>query len=208
MGIELKKKTGINLKKGSSISLEKKQKPFTRLSIGLNWGAIPRTGFLSSIMPDKNVDLDGSVAMFSASGKVIDVVCYRKLRSNDLAIKHSGDDLTGDTRGDDGMDNETINITLSRVDKKVQTIVFFLNSYKMQDFASIPYSKIRIYDENNAIFATFNLSAEEKYANHVSMVMGKIVRNSHKSWTFDAIGEAVSSKDLESTVKLIKNVYV
>ncbi len=208
MGIELKKKTGINLKKGTSISLEKKQKPITALSIGLNWGAIPRTGMLSKVLPRKSVDLDGSVAMFAADGKVMDVVSYRKLSSYDLAIIHSGDDLIGDSFGDDGRDNETININLKTVNKKVQTIVFFLNSYKMQDFASIPYSKIRIYDDENRIFATFNLSAEEKYAGYVSMVMGKIVKSSGRSWDFHAIGDPVSSKDLDSTVKLIKNVYV
>ena len=93
MGIELNKKTGINLKKGSTISLIKEDKPFQTLSIGLNWGAIPRTGLLSKIIPGKGVDLDGSVVTLNERGRLVDIISYRKLVSKDRSIVHSGDCL-------------------------------------------------------------------------------------------------------------------
>lgn len=211
MSISLDKKTGINLKKGSSISLEKEGKKLEQVCIGLNWGAIEKKQFFGLFNEKQGVDLDGSVTMFDKTGSMLDTVYYKKLWSFDIAINHSGDDRSGDAGGDDGLDNEVIQINLNKVSQDVEQIVFYLNSFKGQSFSSIPYSKIRIFEGNNKevkeVFATFNLSAEESFAGKVSMIMGKLIRKG-SNWEFKAIGEAVSAKGINETIKTIQNSYL
>ena len=211
MALTLTKNTGINLTKGSSISLIKDDgHRLQKFCVGLNWGGIPRSG-LWQVLGSKSVDLDVSVGQFDEEGKVIDVVCFRKLTSYDNAIKHSGDDLVGDKYGDDGCDNEVISIDLTKVDRNTKQLVFFLNSYSGQDFAAIPYSKIRLYEGSpgkvQSVFASFNLSSEDKFANHVSMVMAKLIKKEDE-WVFNSIGEAIPVANIKHTVHHIKDHFL
>lgn len=211
MGISLNKKTGINLKKGSSISLEKQGKLLEEVCIGLNWGAIQRKVLFGLVKSAESVDLDGSVSMFDQAKNEVDTVYYSKLKSKDGAITHSGDDRSGDAGADDGLDNEVIEINLRKVNPEVEQIVFYLNSYNGQDFSHIPYSKIRIFegDKNRVsdVFATFNLSADESFAGSVSMILGKLVRT-RNNWKFETIGDAVSSRKIQDTIPLIQEKYL
>ncbi len=216
MSIELNKKTGINLSKGSRISLEKDGHKLEEVCIGLNWGSIKKPAFFGLFKETIAVDLDGSVTTYGEQdGKenaIIETVYYKKLRSRDGAIIHSGDDRDGDTDGDDGFDNEVIQIKLNQVNPKVTSIVFYLNSYNNQDFADIPYSKIRIFEGTptrvQSVFATFNLSGDASFKGYVSMVMGKLVRKPNGNWEFATIGEAIAAKNIDDTILTIQNKYL
>ena len=211
MSISLNKKTGINLRKGSSISLQKEGKEYQKICIGINWGMIKRKYLFGMMSAQESVDLDGSVAIFDERKNRIDLVYYHQLISKDRAIVHSGDDREGDSVTDD-IDNEIIEIELSRITPKATQLVFFLNSYKGQDFAEIPYSKIRIYegDKNNVreVLATFNLSADTKFAGHTSMIMAKMIRNRTGKWDFQAIGDAIRAPEINKTLDVIAKDYV
>ena len=50
---------------------------------------------------------------------------FRHLASNDGAIKHGGDDRTGDTDGDDGLDNEVITVDLTKLNPKTDQIALY-----------------------------------------------------------------------------------
>ncbi|MBC7389494.1 MAG: TerD family protein [Opitutaceae bacterium] len=196
----------INLKKGNSISLEKDGKKLENVYVGLNWGKI-KTFF--GLMHE-NVDLDGSVSTFDYYGEEVDTVYYAKKESDDRSIKHSGDDVSGDS-SNDNKDNETISINLAKVSPKVKSIVVFLNSYRGQDFDSIPYANIRLL-EGDAVrtrnaFANFNLSSDPKFKDKVSMVMARIDKT-EKGWNFVTIGEPVETKKLGETIDLIKQRYL
>jgi tellurium resistance protein TerZ len=203
----------IDLKKGNKISLEKAGLPLQQVSIGLNWGAIQKKMLFGLWTDQEAVDLDGSVVTFDREGQSLEAVYYRKLRSADGAIRHSGDDREGDTTKPDDLDNEVIQIDLTRVDPQVQQVFLFLNSYKGQDFATIPYSRVRVYEgfgiggEPRKVFATFNLSAEAAYAGHISMLLGKLVRH-EANWQFQALGEAVEAKGINATIAVIKAKYL
>lgn len=207
--ITLDKKTGINLKKGSSIRLEKDGIRLRQICIGLNWGAITKKGFFSALTGTQtiNVDLDGAVSLF-AGDQLTETIYFRKLVSDNGAIRHSGDDLTGDLDGDDGLDNEIITIDLQRVQPNVDTIYIYLNSYEGQDFGQIPYSKVRIFegtpDYVNDVLATFNLSVEEKFKGNVSMMMGKLVRSGVNNWDFTAVGEPIKPRKIEGIESYLK----
>ena len=211
MSISLNKKTGINLRKGSSISLKKEGKDYQKICIGINWGMIKRNYLFGMISNKENVDLDGSVAVFDEKGNRIDLVYYHQLISQDKAIVHSGDDTEGDDQVDE-IDNEIIEIDLNRITSKAHELVFFLTSYKGQDFAEIPYSKIRVFegDKNNVreVLATFNLSSDAKFAGHTAMIMAKMKRNQAGKWEFEAIGEAVVAKDINETLHIISKYYI
>jgi tellurium resistance protein TerZ len=201
----------INLKKNSSISLEKNGEELKNVCIGLDWGVIKKKAFFGLLRENEAVDLDGSVTLFDAQKKEKDTVYYRKLVSNDKAIRHSGDDRTGDSSADN-KDNEIIYINLEKVAKDVETIVFYLNSFKQQDFSSIPYSKIRIIEGEhhnpNKVFASYDLSGDSSFKGSTSMVMAKMNRVAGNRWTFTAIGEAVAAQDIAGTVKVIKEKYL
>jgi len=196
----------INLKKGSSISLEKDGKKLENIYVGLNWGKI---GSFWGLVKT-SVDLDGSASMFAADKSHIDTVYFNKRYSHDGSVQHSGDDLTGDDAADD-KDNEVISIDLKKVSAKVETVVIFLNSYKGQEFHTIPYAKIRLLEgtkkEARTVFATFNLSAGPEYKGKVSMIMAKIIRNGG-DWKFVTIGDATEACNIKETVGLIKQQYL
>ncbi|MCS6796196.1 MAG: TerD family protein [Raineya sp.] len=212
MSIQLDKKTGINLSKGSKISLEKEGKRLEEVCVGLNWGAIKKGIFFNLFKQTIAVDLDGSVTTYDENKQILETVYYRRLRSKDGAIIHSGDDRDGDIYGDDELDNEVIEINLTKVNPKVKYIVFYLNSYNGQDFSQIPYSKIRIFEGNSkrvdSVFATFNLSAEEAFKKHVSMVLGKLTRKENGQWEFTAIGEAAPTKNIDETILHIQKHHL
>jgi tellurium resistance protein TerZ len=207
--MNLIKKSGINLTKGSSISLEKKGRAISQVMVGINWGTIQRQ-LWGITYYSSAVDLDSSVAMIS-DRKLVDNVYYKKLKSSCGAVRHSGDDRVGDAGGDDGRDNETIFVDLRKINPIVDQVVFYLNSFEQQDFASIPYAKIRVIDATNPNdleeLATFNVATDRSYKGYVSMVLGKFVRT-NSGWEFKSVGDPIDARDIAGCVKEICAVYV
>jgi len=204
----------INLKKGGGISLEKDGVGLLDVTIGVNWAKIQDDlgkWTLGLLGKNESVDLDGSVALFDENKKFLEVVYFRNLISSDGAVVHSGDDRSGDFFADD-LDNETITINLSKINKNVAKMVFFLNSYKKQDFNTIPYSKIRIYEGGKArkgsMLATFDLSSDPLFDGKISMIMGKIAKNAGGKWNFVAVGEPSYGYDVKTTVDDIYNRFL
>ena len=200
----------LNLTKGSSLNLVKDNgHRLTQFSIGLNWGAIAKK--ILWVTHHEAVDLDGSVALFDTQNRCMDTVYYRQLFSLDRAIRHSGDELTGDSRGDDKRDNEVITLDLLKINPSIQQIVFILNSYKGQDFATIPYAHIRLYEGNSKrivnTFAEFNVASEAKYKGYVSMIMGKLYKEKGE-WHFKTIGEPTRDETLHQTIVTAQKLYL
>jgi tellurium resistance protein TerZ len=200
----------LNLTKGTSLNLVKENgHRMTQFSVGLNWGALHKRSFWGT--RQEAVDLDGSVALFDAKNRCIDTVYYRQLLSHDKAVRHSGDELTGDSNGDDKQDNETITLDLLKLNPSVEQVVFILNSYKGQDFATIPYAHIRLYEGTArrmvTSFAEFNVAAESKYQGYVSMIMGKLYKQGGE-WHFKTIGEPTLDETLHQTIVTAQNLYL
>ncbi len=222
----------INLKKGQKIDLTKKTtdgsvSKLSKFCVGVNWGAIQGTyiqrekkgGFLGFGGKEEtvtktfteSVDLDASCVLFDNNNNLIDTVYYGKLSSKDLSINHSGDDREGDLDGDDGLDNEIISVDLTRISSSVNKIIFFLNSYKKQDFSRVPFASIRLYEGTpemvKQVFATYNVASDPTYKGRVSMIMGSLYKENNE-WKFNAIGDPTEAKDLEETVSVIKQKYI
>jgi len=201
----------IKLEKGQRINLEKSNgNKLVNLCVGVNWGAIEKKGFFGGKKMEA-VDLDASCATFDDSNKALEVIYFGNLKSKNGSIRHSGDDVVGDTGGDDGLDNEVISVDLSRLDPAVTKVAFVLNSFRGQDFKTIPFASIRIYEGTsthvNEVFATYDIANGPNFAGHVSMVMGVFYKKNGE-WKFNAIGEPTADKDLKGTLDTVVNKYL
>jgi tellurium resistance protein TerZ len=203
MAINLQKGQKINLKKDNGSSLQ-------NICVGVNWGAIEKKGWFGGVSKEA-VDLDASCVLYDISKNAIDVIYFGSLNSKDGSIKHSGDDLTGDMDGDDGLDNEIITVDFARLSSNVEYVAFVLNSFRGHDFGTIPFASIRIYEGTptrvNEVFATYNIAKGEGFAGHVSMVMGVFYKRNNE-WKFNAIGEPTRDKKLEETIKTVQQNYL
>ncbi|NME70119.1 TerD family protein [Flammeovirga aprica] len=228
----------VKLVKGQKISLRKQSgETLTSFCVGANWGAIEayvkvmEGGFLGFGQKEVerkkviNVDLDLSVLMLNGNGDVVDHIYspeYNsrflnqvglpkgKLASRDYALKHSGDDMEGDIGGDDGLDNEVITVDLSKVSSEIQQIFFFLNNVGKEDFAQIPFAKIRMYEGTptrvKQIQATYDVVSDGRYSHHRAMVMGKLYRH-NAEWKFQAIGDPTTDAHIGETIGRILTQY-
>ncbi len=200
----------ISLQKGQRISLAKGGNNLEKICVGVNWGAIEKKSLFGKIKKVA-VDLDASVGLFSENKQLADIVYFGQLASKCGAIRHSGDDLTGDMEGDDGLDNEVIVVDLTKIPVSISQVVFVLNSFRGQDFASIPFASIRIYegtpDRVDNIIATYDIANDASFSGKVSMIMGKLYRHSG-AWKFTSIGDSTKDKKLEQTLKTVATSYL
>lgn len=217
----------INLSKGQKIDLKKSTgETLTNFCVGVNWGAIETKGFLGLSKKIQNIDLDLSCILIDENNTICDHLyspLYRvevlqqfglpkgKLVTVDNAMRHTGDDLQGDSGGDDGLDNEIITVDLSRISPNVAQIFFFLNNAGKEDFSQIPYSKIRMYEGTpthvKSEFASYNVSAEGQYVGKQSIIMGKLYKRNNE-WKFSAIGDPTEDTFLGQTIHRIVKSYL
>lgn len=204
----------INLTKGQKIDLTKKDasgasSQIKNFCVGVNWGVIEKKGFFGT--KKVAVDLDASCAVFNTNNELIDLIFFNQLNSRDGAIQHSGDDLVGDVDGDDGLDNEIISVDLQRINPAAEKVVFFLNSFQQQDFATVPFAAIRLYEGTpvrvDNVVATYDIATGAEFRGFVSMVMGKLYRRNGE-WKFNAIGEPTRDKKIEGTLRTIVGQYL
>ncbi|WP_166920304.1 TerD family protein [Flavobacterium poyangense] len=200
----------INLEKGQRINLEKSNgTKLQNICVGVNWGAIEKKGFFGS--KKEAVDLDASCAIYDDKKNHIDSVNFRKLISNDRAVKHSGDDLTGDLNGDDGLDNEVITLDFSQLSPAANHVAFFINSFRGQDFKDIPFASIRIYEGTptrvSEEFARYDIANDASFAGNVSMVLGVFYKR-NDDWKFSAVGVPTNDKKLEQTIVTIQQNHL
>ena len=217
----------INLTKGQKIDLRKTTgETLTNFCVGVNWGAIEKKTLFGLSKSVTNIDLDLSCILIDDQNNLVDHLyspLYRvevlqqfglpkgKLLTADAALKHTGDDLEGDKGGDDGLDNEIITVDLTKLDPKVTQIFFFLNNAGKEDFAQIPYAKIRMYEGTatrvQSVFADYNVSADGQYSGKSSIIMGKLYKKNGE-WKFSAIGDPTDDTFLGQTIHRIIKSYL
>ncbi|AJW61781.1 Stress response protein SCP2 [Elizabethkingia miricola] len=201
----------INLQKGQRINLEKSNGiRLQDICVGVNWGAIEKKGWLGS--PSKEaVDLDASCALFDQNKNPLEIIYFGNLQSKDRSVQHSGDDLTGDMDGDDGLDNEIITLDFSKLNPAVEYVAFVLNSFRGHDFGTIPFASIRIYEGSpkkvDNVFATYNIAKEPEFSGYVSMIMGVFYKRNNE-WKFNAIGEPTKDRKLEETIRTVQQNHL
>lgn len=182
---------GVSLSKGQKVSLSKMNPALDEIDVCLGW----------DVGQHQSYDLDSEAFMLDSNDKVIGdnwFVFYNQPISPDGAVKHTGDNKTGQGSGDD----EIISIKLSQVNPNVSKIVFVvtINDAKQHgyNFGCISNAFIRVVDkQTNRELVKFNLS--EYYKEVISMMIGEIYLKNGE-WRFNPIGSGTGD-DLEGLCK-------
>ena len=185
---------GLTLRKGDALTLTKKDgSNLTRIRMGLGWDAVEqKRGFLASLLSGgkpQEIDLDASAILYTSNRRVQDIVYYGQLKSQDLSITHTGDNLTGEGDGDD----EVLLVDLPAVHHSVQKIVFVITSYSGQTFDQIQNAFCRVVDDSvpsRPEVARFDLTEQGRYT---AMIMSSLSRDGD-GWTFTAIGRPANGR--------------
>jgi len=86
-----------------------------------------------------------------------------------------------------------------------------LNSFQGQDFASIPFASVRLYEGTptrvDTIIASYNIANEPKFNGSVSMVLGVLYRH-NQEWKFRAVGDPTSDKKLEQLLQSVAATFL
>jgi len=168
----------INLQKGQKIDIG-----LTKISVGLGWNPNEGTGAA--------FDLDASAFMIDANRSIPSepfFVFYGNTDSPDSALHHSGDDPTGGNSADG--DDETIMVDLSKVDNRIQEILFVVTIHeaiqRKQNYGQVRNSYIRIVDNsNNQEVAKYELG--EDFSIETAVEFGRLYKKDGK-WKFEASG--------------------
>lgn len=189
----------ISLSKNASVSLKKEGGDgLSRISLGVGWDVA--TGMLGGLFGGGgSIDLDASCLVFDGSGNVVDTVWFRQLVSKDGAIRHSGDNLTGEGDGDD----ESIAVDLTRLSSNAETLVLTVNSFRGQTFAKVKNAFARVVDAGtNRELARFDISDAGP---HTGAILASLKRDGG-AWTFKALGERATGQTVQDLASLAKRL--
>lgn len=176
----------VSLQKNQTVSLVKGGQPvLSQVRMGLGWEPAYR---------GKDIDLDASVIAYGPQRNVVDACYFGKLAILGGAIKHSGDNLTGEGGGDD----EVIAVDLGRLPQEVTGLVFTVNSFTGQKFTEVAKAYCRLLDASGNELVRFDLtSAEAK----TGVMMAKFIRQYSGEWEMTAIGEFVKARTVRDMLK-------
>ncbi|MEW2345680.1 TerD family protein [Streptomyces griseoaurantiacus] len=177
----------VSLTKNQTVSLVKGGRPLlAQVKMGLGWEPAFR---------GKDIDLDASVIAYGAQREHIDSCYFGKLSILNGAIKHSGDNLTGEGGGDD----EVIVVDLGRIPQEVTGLVFTVNSFSGQKFTEVAKAYCRLLDAaTGEELVRFDLTGAEA---QTGVMMAKLVRQFSGEWDMTAMGNFVKSRTVRGMVK-------
>lgn len=170
----------VSLAKGQKVDLTKSNPGLTKVSVGLGWDTNKYDGA-------KEFDLDSSVFLLEASGKVAGpegFVFYNNTTGGNGSVVHSGDNLTGDGAGDD----EVVHIDLQAVPASIEKITFTVTIHdaegRGQNFGMVSNAFIRVFNDASELIR-YDLG--EDFSIETALVVGELYRHSGE-WKFAAIG--------------------
>ncbi|NEB29284.1 TerD family protein [Streptomyces sp. SID14446] len=177
----------VSLQKNQTVSLVKGGRPFlSQVQMGLGWEPAYR---------GKDIDLDASVIAYGPQRNHIDSCYFGKLSIVNGAIKHSGDNLTGEGGGDD----EVITVDLGRLPQEVTGLVFTVNSFSGQKFTEVAKAYCRLIDAaTGEELVRFDLTNAEA---QTGVMMAKLVKQFSGEWEMTAMGEFVKGRTVRGMVK-------
>lgn len=172
----------INLSKGQKVDLTKGKPGLKNIMAGLGWD-------VNAFDSGGDFDLDAAAFMLGADGKCPtdkEFIFYGNLVHGSEAVKHLGDNLTGEGEGDD----EQIMIDLSKVPADIEKIAFTVTIYeadsRRQNFGQVANAFIRIVDASSQE-ELIRYDLGEDFSIETAIVVGELYRHNGE-WKFNAIG--------------------
>lgn len=177
----------VNLQKNQTVSLVKGGRPLlSQVKMGLGWEPAFR---------GRDIDLDASVIAYGPQRNHIDSCYFGKLSILNGAVKHSGDNLTGEGSGDD----EVIVVDLGRLPAEATGLVFTVNSFSGQKFSEVAKAYCRLIDAaSGEELVRFDLTGAEP---QTGVMMAKLIKQFSGEWEMTAIGDFVKSRTVRGMVK-------
>lgn len=177
----------VSLQKNQTVSLVKGGRPLlSQVKMGLGWEPAYR---------GKDIDLDASVIAYGPQRNHLDSCYFGKLTILNGAIKHSGDNLTGEGGGDD----EVIVVDLGRIPQEATGLVFTVNSFSGQKFTEVAKAYCRLVDAaTDEELVRFDLTSAEP---QTGVLMAKLIRQFSGEWEMTAIGDFVKARTVRNMVK-------
>ncbi len=170
----------INLSKGQKVDLTKGNPGLKKIMVGLGWD-------VNAFDSGADFDLDAAAFMVGANGKCPteqEFIYYHNLSHPSEALKHMGDNLTGEGEGDDEQ------IDLAKIPANIEKVAFTVTIYdadtRRQNFGQVSNAFIRIVDETtNTELIRYDLG--EDFSIETAVVVGELYRHNGE-WKFNAIG--------------------
>ncbi|MFF2964878.1 TerD family protein [Streptomyces sp. NPDC057963] len=177
----------VSLQKNQTVSLVKGGRPLlSQVKMGLGWEPAFR---------GKDIDLDASVIAYGPNRNHLDSCYFGKLSILNGAIKHSGDNLTGEGAGDD----EVIVVDLGRIPAEATGLVFTVNSFTGQKFTEVAKAYCRLIDAaTGEELVRFDLTGAEP---QTGVMMAKLIKQFSGEWEMTALGNFVKSRTVRGMVK-------
>ncbi|MEU7259165.1 TerD family protein [Streptomyces rimosus] len=177
---------GVSLSKGQNVVLNQDGTPLADVTVGLGWDARPAGG--------ADFDLDASAVVCGPDQRVLSdahFVFYNNLASPDGAVRHTGDNLTGEGDGDD----EQILVDLDRLGEQTGQVVFTVSIHdaeaRGQNFGQVEDAYIRVVDNlTGREMCRYELSYDA--AGETAMVFGALYQRGGE-WKFRAIGQGYAT---------------
>ncbi|MFZ4234150.1 TerD family protein [Streptomyces murinus] len=176
----------VSLQKNQTVSLVKGGRPLlSQVRMGLGWEPAFRGA---------DIDLDASVIAYGPQRNHIDSCYFGKLTILKGAVKHSGDNLTGEGAGDD----EVIVVGLGRIPQEATGLVFTVNSFSGQKFTDVAKAYCRLVDAaTDEELVRFDLTQAEP---QTGVLMAKLIRQFSGEWEMTAIGDFVKARTVRNMV--------
>ncbi|MFE8949302.1 TerD family protein [Streptomyces sp. NPDC007856] len=177
----------VSLQKNQTVSLVKGGRPLlSQVKMGLGW----EPAFHAA-----DIDLDASVIAYGPQRNHIDSCYFGKLTILNGAIRHSGDNLTGEGAGDD----EVITVDLGRLSQEVTGLVFTVNSFSGQKFTEVAKAYCRLLDATTGEeLVRFDLTHAEP---QTGVLMAKLIRQFSGEWDMTALGDFVKARTVRNMVE-------
>ncbi|CAL9384230.1 TerD family protein [Streptomyces sp. enrichment culture] len=177
----------VSLQKNQTVSLVKGGRPLlSQVKMGLGWEPAYR---------GKDIDLDASVIAYGPQRNHLDSCYFGKLTILGGAIRHSGDNLTGEGAGDD----EVITVDLGRLPAEATGLVFTVNSFSGQKFTQVAKAYCRLLDAaTGEELVRFDLTSAEP---QTGVMMCKLIRQFSGEWEMTAMGSFVKARTVRDMVR-------
>ena len=145
------------------------------------------------------MDLDLKAVLLSTEDKVIECVDFSHLASANEAVKHSGDNRSGEGDGDD----ETVVINVNTLPEDVDSVVFLIAAFGSASFANVSKLTASLYagqGEGISKLGAYEVKGQEG----VQVVLMARLFRENGMFKFSALGEAAASSDVASLLPLVE----
>lgn len=174
------------MRKGGIVCLEGKMPE--HMTFGLSW----------DVTNGVNIDLDASAICLDADLEPVDIISFRKLRSDDNSIIHGGDEREGDAIGDD----EKIKLYLAYLNPRVKHIAFVINSYSGQELDDIRRASCHLFNPTfpHVDIAKYKLANNGDLDKRTGLIVATLYRNELDGWCLRIISEAAIGRQASDLV--------